>query len=246
MATSSAGSVRRLRVVLVTALVTLVAPHAGQAGSGSTLWTRGETGLAARPASRSTTDPGGRASAAAPNESINSSHYDARLHAPHCPRLPRTRLRAGRYVVRLVEGRRLLASSPLRIDQTAPRITRFRARNRSRLPFQGDKDRVTTISPNGDGLRESAKISFTLSERARVHFEVTRTVSAPETIYALTANLRPGRNTFTWHPRKTIGARTYLLRVTAVDGAGNRRTYGADNARTGRRLASAVVRVLGV
>ena len=37
-----------------------------------------------------------------------------------------------------------------------------------------------------------------------------------------------------------------LVRITATDGAGNRRTYGADNAQTGRRLTSAVVRVLGV
>src|SRR5687768_12169932 len=161
-------------------------------------------------------------------------------------RLSGAPVRDGSYLIRLVEGTRELASSPLRIDQTAPRVMTIRARNRSRQPFQGDKDRVTTISPNGDGLRESAKISFTLSERARVHFEVTRTVSAPETIYELTANLRPGRKTFTWHPPKTIGARTYLVRITATDGAGNRRTYGADNARTGRRLASAVVRVLGV
>ena len=61
----------------------------------------------------------------------------------------------------------------------------------------GDDERVTTISPNGDGLRDAARIRFTLSERARVRFEVTRTVSAPQTIYELTANLRPGRNTFT-------------------------------------------------
>src|SRR5687768_12060676 len=31
----------------------------------------------------------------------------------------------GRYLVRLVEGSRQVAFSPLRIDQTAPRITRF-------------------------------------------------------------------------------------------------------------------------
>ena len=63
-----------------------------------------------------------------------------------------------------------------------------------------------------------------------MHFEVTRTVSAPQTIYELTANLRPGRHTFTWHPHWSVGARTYLVRITATDGAGNRRTYGADNA----------------
>jgi hypothetical protein len=161
-------------------------------------------------------------------------------------RLNGTRVRDGSYLIRLVQGGRGVASSPLRIDQTTPRITQIKAHNRSREPFQGDNDRLTTISSNGDGLRESAKIAFSLSERARVQFEVTRTVSAPQTIYELTANLRPGRHTFTWHPHWSVGARTYLVRITATDGAGNRRTYGADNAQTGRRLTSAVVRVLGV
>ena len=155
-------------------------------------------------------------------------------------------MREGSYLIRLVAGSRRLASSPLRIDRTAPRVTDFDARNRSREPFQGDNERLTTISPNGDRVRDAARIRFTLSERARVRFEVTRTISSPQTIYELTANLRPGRHTFTWHPAKTIGARTYLVRITATDGAGNRRTYGADNAQTGRRLTSAVVRVLGV
>ena len=155
-------------------------------------------------------------------------------------------VRDGSYLIRLIERGSEVASSPLRIDQTAPRISQIRAHNRSREPFQGDKDRLTTISPNGDRLRDSAKITFKLDERSRVRFEVTRTVSAPETIYELTANLRPGRHTFTWHPHWSIGARTYLVRITATDGAGNRRTYGADNAQTGRKLTSAVVRVLGV
>ena len=161
-------------------------------------------------------------------------------------RLAGKRVPDGRYVIRLVDGKRLIAATPLRIDRTAPKLTKFSAHNRGFKPFQGDTDRLTTISPNGDGLRESARISFTLSERARVHFEVTRTVSKPQTVYELSANLKPGRHTFTWHPHWSMGARTYLVRVTVTDGAGNRRTYGADNARTGRKLASAVVRVLGV
>jgi hypothetical protein len=161
-------------------------------------------------------------------------------------RLRGARVPDGRYLIRLVAGRRALASAPLRIDRTPPRLTNITASNRSRLPFQRDNERFTTISPNGDRLRESAKIHFKLTERARVHFEVTRTVSAPQTIYELTANLRPGSNTFTWHPHWSIAARTYLVRITAVDGAGNRRTYGADDAKEGRRLRSAVVRLLGV
>ena len=161
-------------------------------------------------------------------------------------RLGRSRVPDGRYLIRLVAGTRTLAASPIEIDRTAPAVTTITARNRSRLPFQGDNKRFTTISPNGDKLRESAKIHFRLNERARVHFEVTTTISSPVTIYELTANLRPGPHTFTWHPHWSVPARTYLLRITAVDGAGNSRTYGADNPKEGRRLRSAVVRLLGV
>jgi hypothetical protein len=161
-------------------------------------------------------------------------------------RLGTRRVWDGAYRIVLVQGDRVLASRPVRVDQTPARILKINARNRSRMPFKGDNTRFTTISPNGDGLRESAKIAFTLTEAARVHFEVTRTVSSPETIYELTANLKPGRNVFTWHPHWSMGARTYLIRITTEDRAGNRRTYGADNARAGRRLESAVVRVLGV
>ena len=152
----------------------------------------------------------------------------------------------GEYKVRLVDGLRVLAETPVTIDRIAPRAMNITAHNRGRQPFQGDKTRVTTISPNGDKLRESAKISFTLNERAIVHFEVTTTVSTPKTIYELTANLRAGRNTFTWFPHWSMGARTYLVRITTTDSAGNRRTYGDDTARRGRKLKSAVVRVLGV
>ena len=148
----------------------------------------------------------------------------------------------GDYRIQLVDGLRVLATSRS-IDQTAATITNIRARNRSRLP-SGATTSGTTISPNRDKLRESAKISFTLNEPAQVHFEVTRTISSPTTIYELWANLKPGRNVFTWHPHWSMGARTYLIRMTTVDKADNRRTYGAENAREGKR--SAVVRVLGV
>ena len=161
-------------------------------------------------------------------------------------RLDRKPVHDGRYLIRLVEGFKVLAETPLLIDTIAPRATNIRARTLDRMPFQHDKARVTTISPNGDGVRESAKISFTLSERAIVHFEVTRTISSPTTIYELKANLRPGQHTFTWQPDRSVGARTYLVRITTTDSSGNHRTYGDDNPRTGRRLKSAVVRILGV
>ena len=65
--------------------------------------------------------------------------WDGRLNGARVP--------DGRYLVRLIERGLSVASSPLRIDQTAPRIAQIRAHNRSREPFQGDNDRLTTISP---------------------------------------------------------------------------------------------------
>ena len=56
-------------------------------------------------------------------------------------RPPQRRARAGRpYRIRLVAAGRELASSPLRIDRTAPTITNFAAHNRGSSPFQGDNE----------------------------------------------------------------------------------------------------------
>ena len=63
----------------------------------------------------------------------------------------------GNYQIQLVDGLRVLATSPLRMDQTPARLLNIHARNRDRMPFQGDNERLTTISPNGDKLRESAE-----------------------------------------------------------------------------------------
>jgi hypothetical protein len=157
----------------------------------------------------------------------------------------RARVEDGRYLVRLLAGKRELATVPLRVDSTPPRLTEFRAHNRG-ARFAGDNDLLTTISPNRDGLRDVARLRFRLSEPARVRFEVSTTISVPTPVYELTARLRAGRNAFTWFPRRDIGARTYLVRIEAVDAAGNRRLYGASNPREGRRAKAPVVRVLGV
>ena len=107
-------------------------------------------------------------------------------------RLGSRRIWDGDYRIRLVDGFRVLATSPLRIDRTpAPAEHPLPQPRQDAVP--GRQQAVTTISPNGDNLRESAKIGFTLDEPAQVHFEVTRTLSSPATIYELWANLKPGR-----------------------------------------------------
>ena len=160
-------------------------------------------------------------------------------------RLAGARVPDGRYVVRLVSHGRTVAKVPLRVDTVAPAITGFVTHNRGNR-WPGDNALLTTISPNHDGLRDLARVRFHLNEDSAVHFEVTRTKYAPTAIYTLDAKLRAGRNVFTWYPRKDVGPRTYLVRITAVDPAGNRRVYGAENARDGRKPSAPVVRVLGV
>jgi len=158
------------------------------------------------------------------------------------------RVADGLYAVRIVtsESGRIVARRSLRIDSVAPRLARLRAFTRSRRPYAGDNALLTTISPNGDRVRDSARVSFTLNERATVRFSVTRTLSRPTPIIERTATLEPGRHTMTWAPPPTMTPRTYLVLFDVRDEAGNRRSYGARNAETGRRKTTPVIRVLGV
>ena len=81
------------------------------------------------------------------------------------------------------------SAKPLRADTTAPRLLRLRAYTRSSRPYAGDRRLFVTISPNGDHLRDTAKIGFTLTERATVHLSVTRTISRPTTVFEISATL---------------------------------------------------------
>ncbi len=140
----------------------------------------------------------------------------------------------GNYDVRLVYRSSVLATTRLRIDTHPPQLYRLDADN-GNTPFAGDGALLTTISPNGDGFRETANISFTLKEAATVTMDVTRTVKAPRAFYTLTAAFGRGRHTMTWSVGSNLNPRTYLIRLTAVDRTGNRIVYGAPNAFVGRQ-----------
>ena len=139
-----------------------------------------------------------------------------------------------------------VVARPLSVDRTAPQLVNLRAYTLSPEKYAGDRRLLVTISPNGDRVRDMAKISFTLSERATVHLRIARTLSSPDVVYEETATLGPGRHAFNWFPEPTIAPRTYLTLLDVTDTAGNRRTYGASNAETGRRPTAPVIRVLGV
>ncbi len=151
--------------------------------------------------------------------------WDGRIGGRHVP--------DGDYLVRLVYRSAVLATAPLHLDTHPPDLAGLRGDNGSSTRFAGDGPLLTTISPNGDGFRDKAQIIFRLREAATVTMDVTRTVKAPSVVYTITQHLGPGRHIFTWAPAANTNPRTFLVRLTAVDTAGNKIVYGAPDAFVG-------------
>jgi hypothetical protein len=108
----------------------------------------------------------------------------------------------------------------------APHVAAVTVDNGS-TPFLGDGTHLTTVSPNGDGFRDLARIHFTLTAPARVWLDVVQTSTArgdpedPST--SIVAKLAPkqlaaGEHTWTWRPSRTIQPRTYQLRLHVAGG----------------------------
>jgi len=155
------------------------------------------------------------------------------------------RVADGTYVVELVYRSRVLASSWVRVDSTAPHLIGLRVDDGAE-PYAGDTRLLTTISPNGDGFRDAANVRFTLREPATVVMEVTRTVKKPAVIWHQTFHLDPGPQELTWAPAGKLNPRTYLIRLYTVDRLRNALSYGSPNAFVGRHPRGPVVRVQGI
>jgi hypothetical protein len=151
----------------------------------------------------------------------------------------------GNYLVKLVYRSAVLATTKLRIDTHPPQLLNLRADNGS-TGFAGDGPLLTTVSPNGDGFRDRANVSFFLKEPATVTMDVTRTVKVPHVLFTVTAKLQRGAHTLTWTPSPNTNPRTFLIRLTSVDAAGNQVVYGAPNAFVGRYPKGVVVRIQGI
>ncbi|HKB20112.1 MAG TPA: N,N-dimethylformamidase beta subunit family domain-containing protein [Gaiellaceae bacterium] len=111
------------------------------------------------------------------------------------------------------------------------------------LPFAGDNRLLTTVSPNGDGVRDRAIVSFRLDRAAKVRLDVLRTDTlhpgrATKTIWTTTKLLQAGRRQIVWRPARGTEPRTYVLRLTV----GNRVYMNWP----GKRREAAVVRVQGI
>jgi hypothetical protein len=116
-------------------------------------------------------------------------------------------------------------------------------------PFAGDRRLLATLSPNGDGFRDAAVVSFRLDRAATVTMEAVRTDTVRSyrpkeaTIWRTARRLGPGRHRLVWRPGRSTPERTYILRLTTRDTAGRTRVYGAYRPAVHPRVDAPVVRV---
>jgi hypothetical protein len=130
------------------------------------------------------------------------------------------------------------------VSPPGPELLDLRVSNGS-APFAGDRALLATVSPNGDGFRDAAIVSFRLTRPASVRLDVvaTQMVSAGRAgttvVWSTMRRLTAGPGRIVWRPARSTQPRTYILRLT-VGG----RVYGAYKP-AGRQNAP-VVRVQGI
>ncbi len=136
-------------------------------------------------------------------------------------------------------------------SQRGPRLLGLRVTNGD-TPFALDRRLLTTVSPNGDGFRDRAIVSFRLDRAAAVRMEVVRTDTirigrpAEAVIWSTTKRFGRGRQVLGWRPARTTDPRTYILRLTVEDEAGHVRKYGFYAPSRHTHVDAPVVRVQGV
>ena len=126
--------------------------------------------------------------------------------------------------------------APSTADATSATVTNISLTNGGH-PFKGDNRLLTTITPNGDGLRDRATLRFHLSSAAVVHLEIAEVpMRAPLPVANRTVRLGAGWHTLVWAPDAKTEPRTYLalLRV-------NGHTYGAVRRSQAGRLVTPVM-----
>jgi len=112
-------------------------------------------------------------------------------------------------------------------------------------PFAGDRRLLTTVSPNGDGFRDTAIVHFRLTAPARVRLDVVATnmvragKGGTSSVWHTSRLLGAGPGTLVWRPVRATQPRTYILRLRVGS-----RVYGGYGP-SGRQNAP-VVRVQGI
>ncbi|HEX9415616.1 MAG TPA: N,N-dimethylformamidase beta subunit family domain-containing protein [Gaiellaceae bacterium] len=135
-------------------------------------------------------------------------------------------------------------------SESGPRLVALWVSNGD-TPFAGDRRLLTTVSPNGDGFRDRAIVSFTLDRPAKVTMEAVRTDTirigrpAEQTVWSASATLQVGPHRVSWRPARTTPPRTYILRLTTRDAHGVRH-YGDYRPSQHERVDAPVVRIQGI
>src|SRR5438128_2604160 len=141
----------------------------------------------------------------------------------------------------------LLLAAALAASPAAPQLVGLHVSDGSR-PFAGDRPLLSTVSPNGDGFRDRAIVSFRLTRPATVRLDVvaTEAVGKPgaAVIWSARRSFEAGPGSFAWKPAASTQPRTYILRLTVRDAAGRTRVYGAYA--PGGRQDAPVVRVQAI
>jgi hypothetical protein len=113
------------------------------------------------------------------------------------------------------------------------------------VPFAGDRRLLTTVSPNGDGFRDSAIVSFRLTRPATVSLDVVATEmlragkTGTQVVWTTSRAFAAGPGQLVWRPARSTQPRTYILRLRV-----GRRVYGAYG--PGATQNAPVVRVQGI
>jgi hypothetical protein len=87
-------------------------------------------------------------------------------------------------------------------------------------PFAGDRRLLTTVSPNGDGFRDTAIVHFRLTEPARVRLDVVATnmvragKGGTSSVWHTSRLFGAGPGTLVWRPARSTQPRTYILRLS--------------------------------
>jgi hypothetical protein len=158
------------------------------------------------------------------------------------------RLATNATLVVVLAGSLSSAAAPAARVEPAPRLLDLRVSNGS-TPFAGDRWLLTTVSPNGDGFRDRAIVSFRLTVSATVELDVLQTVNVKrgkntvQTISSVQKAFTPGRHRLVWTPAVAVPGGTYVLELTVTDAQGRRRIYN-DLPLAGRvRVQAPVVRI---
>jgi hypothetical protein len=125
-----------------------------------------------------------------------------------------------------------------------PRLYGLRVTDGS-TPFAGDRRLLTTVTPNGDGVRDEAIVHFRLERPATVRMTVYICSKHPRPIRTKVARFRAGNDRLEWAPPATTEPRTYLL-LLAVTAGGKRHVYGNTDYRLAELQPAPVVRVMGI